>query len=259
MNATHTSPEWSDDAFFDGKLTLRQRRQGHRAGTDAVLLASLIPFDAEGYAVDAGAASGAVGLMLAVRAPRLSVELIEIDPADSALAAHNVVANGLSARCRSVTADLLASEAVREAAGLVKGRAAFVLSNPPFLKADSARLSPDPDRARAHALPADGLAQWCRALTWLAAPDARLALIHRADALPEVLQALDGRFGGIAVRPVFPRVNQHASRILVTARKGSRAPFSIEPGLILHDEDGAFTAEAAALHAGHDAFNTRHY
>ncbi len=32
--------------------------------------------------------------------------------------------------------------------------------------------------------------------------------------------------------------------------KGSRAPFSIMPGLILHEADGRFTEQAEALHRG---------
>jgi len=250
VNATIATPDWSDDTFFGGRLTLRQRRQGHRAGTDAVLLASLVSPDARGHAIDAGAASGAAGLMAALRAPRLAIDSIEIDADDCAMAAHNIAANGLAERCRILNADLLAPEAERKAAGLVKGGANYILSNPPYLTAGAARLSPDPARARAHALPEDGLARWCRALTWLAAPDALLAVIHRADALPDLLYALDGRFGAVSLRPVLPRADAPASRILITARKGSRAPLSILPSFVLHDGDGQFTHEATALHAG---------
>lgn len=250
LNRANQPPDWSDDALFGGQLTLRQHKQGHRAGTDAVLLASCLPRTAQGYAVDAGAASGAVGLMLAHRAPFLSIDLIEIDPKEAALAQHNIHANGFEARCRIVQADLLASEAAREAAGLKKGAADFVLSNPPYLTRGTHRISPDADRARAHSLPEDGLAHWCRALTWLAAPDALLLLIHRADGLPDLLQALDGRFGGMSLTPLYPRPSDPASRIIIKARKGSRAPLAIEAGIILHEPDGRFTPQARALHAG---------
>lgn len=244
-------PDWSDDALWGGQITLRQHRHGHRAGTDAVLLATALPADAQGHAIDAGAASGAVGLMIARRAPALTIDLVEIDPDEAALAAHNIEANALSSRCRVITADLLASEAAREQAGLQKGSADWVVSNPPFLKAGSTRISPDDNRARAHTLPEDGLERWCRALVWLAAPDARLVLIHRADALNDLLHALEGRFGGVALRAIHPREGEAASRLLIMARKGSRAPLTIQPPLFLHTTDGRFTDEARALHRGH--------
>lgn len=242
--------ETTDDTLFSGRLTLRQARRGHRAGTDAVLLAAAMPTDATGLAIDAGAASGAAGLMLAMRAPALTVDLVEIDAEETARAAHNIAANGLAQRMRAIHADLLASEAARESAGLRKEAAQIIITNPPFLREGAARLSPDPARARAHALPEDGLERWCRTLAWLAAPDAQLAMIHRADALPEILQALDGRFGALAVRPVHPRADAHASRVLVKGRKASRAPLRLLPPLILHETNGDFTLEAAALHKG---------
>lgn len=250
VKQAEAAPDWSDDAFLGGRVTLRQRRKGHRAGTDAVLLAASISRDAEGHAIDAGAASGAVGLMLAARVPAISVDLVEIDRTECALAADNIHANGLSERCHIIEADLLAPEAERERAGLVRESANIILSNPPFLRTDAARISPDADRARAHALPSDGLARWCRTLAWLAAPDALVSVIHRADALGELMQALEGRFGALNIRPILPRADQNASRIIVTGRKGSRAPLSIQPSFVLHQDNGQFTPDAAALHAG---------
>ena len=46
--------------------------------------------------------------------------------------------------------------------------------------------------------------------------------------------------GGLAIFPLFPRVGQPATRILVQGVKGSRAPLSLLSGLVLHDEAGGF-------------------
>ena len=72
----------------------------------------------------------------------------------------------------------------------------------------------------------------------------RLALIHRADALGEVLKALDAAFGAISVLPVYPRSGQAATRILVSAVRGARAPLVILSGFVLHQADGRWTQEA---------------
>src|SRR5262249_25560669 len=77
-----------------------------------------------------------------------------------------------------------------------------------------------------------------------------LTLIWRADGLPDVLVALDGRFGGVAVLPVHGRAGQPAIRVLVSARKGGRAPLVLLPGLVLDDEDGKPTTEAEAILRG---------
>jgi tRNA1(Val) A37 N6-methylase TrmN6 len=74
-------------------------------------------------------------------------------------------------------------------------------------------------------------------------------MIHRPDVLPAILLSLSGRAGGITVLPVHPRLKTKARRILVRAKKGSRAPFALAPPLVLHDENG-FTAESDAIHRG---------
>jgi tRNA1(Val) A37 N6-methylase TrmN6 len=49
------------------------------------------------------------------------------------------------------------------------------------------------------------------------------------------------------VTPVYPRPDKPAIRILLTAVKGTRAPHSLLPGLVLADASGTPTAEADAL------------
>jgi len=44
--------------------------------------------------------------------------------------------------------------------------------------------------------------------------------------------------------PLWPRQGVLPKRVIVQARKASRAPFSLLPGLILHQADGSWTPEA---------------
>ena len=239
------------DAFLGGRLRIRQPAEGHRCGTDAVLLAAAAPADFSGLAIDAGAGVGAAGLALAIARPRLRLGLLENDPSLAGLARANLLENGLTDRGSVVEADLL-SRASRRAAGLDDESAGLVISNPPFLDPGRARLSPDPRKRRAHVMPAAGpaaLAAWIAAAMALLAPGGLVILIHRPDALPVILETLAGRAGGITVLPVYPRRQASASRILVRGKKGSRAPLAIAPPLVLHDREG-FTPAAEAIHKG---------
>ena len=236
------------DAIRGLGLTLRQKRTGHRVGLDAVLLAAAAAGASAQRIVDVGAGVGAVGLALALRHPQAEVDLVEIAADTAALAAENAERNGL--RARVCVADVT-SPAARRAADLADAAADLVATNPPFLAASAARVSPDPGRARAHALSGeDGLAEWLRACLALLAPGGRFAMIHRADALPEIYAALGRRLGEISVRPVYPRAGADAIRVLVTGVKGSRAPSRLAPGLTLHEADGRATPEARAIHEG---------
>jgi tRNA1(Val) A37 N6-methylase TrmN6 len=242
------------DSFLGGRLLLHQPAEGHRCGTDAVLLAAAVPADFSGHVIDAGAGIGAAGLALANTRPRSQVGLVEIDPFVASLARANIVQNGLIDRCYAAEADLFSPAGLREA-GVYSERAGLVITNPPFLDPGKSRLSPEPNRRRAHAMQTNGpsaLGAWIAASLALVVPSGLYIMIHRPDMLPVILQSLDGCTGAITVLPVYPRLNSKARRILVRAKKGSRAPFALAPPLVLHDEHG-FTPAADAIHRGKSA------
>jgi FkbM family methyltransferase len=222
------------DGFLEGRLRLRQGR-GHRAGTDALLLASATPLEQTGAIVDVGAGAGAVGLMAAIRAPAARVALVEIDPESCALARENVAANGLAERVAVYEADITSARG-RRAAGLADETAALVLTNPPFYEAGSVRATPDEARRRAHVAVAP-LAEWVRGALALLAPGGTFAMIHRAEALALCLQSVEGRLGGVTILPFHPRAGAAATRILLRGVKGSRAPLSLLSPLALQGEE----------------------
>lgn len=240
------------DRLLDGHLVLRQPARGHRAGTDAVLLAAATAAE-EGLLIDAGAGVGTAGLIVALRAPRLTIELVDKDPFAVALALENLALNGLAGRGSAIAADLLSAPS-RRAAGVADARADHLITNPPFHLAGRTRISPDARKAQAHVAPIETgekpLDAWLGAAAALLAPGGILVMIHRADYLPAVLAAAEGRIGGLAILPVHPRRARPATRILVRGRKGSRAPLRLLPGLVLHEENGRFTAFAEAIHRG---------
>jgi len=238
------------DAFLGGLLHLHQPPRGaHRAGTDAVLLARLFTPAPGDRLCDVGAGTGAVGLACAVLHPGTCLTLVERDPALIALARSNATHNGIAAAV--IEADVLAAAAERRAAGLVPDSFDLVLTNPPFFTPGRHRPSPHPGKATAHDFPEGGLDLWIRTCTAILRPGGRLGLIHRADALPACLDALKGRYGGIAIRPVQAKAEAPAIRVLIAATRGSRAALSLLPPLVLHGSaPNMFTPEAEALHRG---------
>jgi tRNA1(Val) A37 N6-methylase TrmN6 len=62
-----------------------------------------------------------------------------------------------------------------------------------------------------------------------------------------VLSALVPAFGAVAVRPIHPKPDAPAIRVLVTAVKASRAPLTLLPGLVLNDASGRPTGAAEAV------------
>jgi tRNA1(Val) A37 N6-methylase TrmN6 len=96
------------------------------------------------------------------------------------------------------------------------------------------------------------LETWVHAARRLLKPGGTLTLIWRADALSDILAALGRGFGGIAVLPVHPKSASPAIRVLVQAEKGSAAPLTLRPGLVLNGEAGQPSPQAEKLLRGEE-------
>lgn len=240
-------PELTDDAVLGGRIKLKQPLRGHRVGHDAILLAAAVPARTGELAVDLGAGVGSAGLALAARVPGVRVMLVELDAELAALADENVARNGFAERARAVRLGVAGPAQAFAAAGLAAGSADHVLMNPPFNDPARHRLSPDAGRRMAHAAPAAALTGWIETAARLLRPAGVLTMIWRAEALAEVLAGLDKNFGALAVLPVHPSAAKPAIRVIVRAIKGSGAPLTLLPPLILADETGKPSAAAEAV------------
>jgi tRNA1(Val) A37 N6-methylase TrmN6 len=234
------------DALLQGRLTIWQPIDGPRAGLDAVFLGQALPLGAE-HVLDAGAGSGAVGLVMAARAPLVRVTAVEIDTDLAALIARNAAVNGLSERVTVVEGDVLGPLG---RLGVAAESHDIVVCNPPFGWVGEGQPPRHRVRAQAHVMAPEAFDRWGRFWASVLRPGGWLALVHRADRLATILATLEGRFGAIEILPLYPRAGAPAHRILVRAVKGSRAPFCLLPGLILHAADGSWLPEAAAILAG---------
>ncbi|MBN8920722.1 MAG: methyltransferase [Rhizobiales bacterium] len=245
MTALH--PDVTDDAALGGRLSLLQPRRGHRFGHDAVLLAAACAAAAGDRVVDLGAGVGLAGLSVALRVAGTSVVLVERDEKLAALAAENARRNGLGPRTDVLALDVMAPADAFAGAGLAPGTADWVVMNPPFNDPERQRASPERSRAEAHQAAPETLRDWLATAARLLTPHGRLALIWRAEGLGDVLAAVEPGFRDIRILPVHPWPAAAAIRVLVTARRGSRAPLTLLPGLALADADGRPAAAAEAV------------
>jgi len=228
------------DAFLDGRFTLEQPSKGPRASIDALLLAAIVPCspNASERVLDAGCGCAPIAMCLATRFPHIRVTGIECQSDIATLARRNVAHNNLEARISIIEADLVKPLGELAQTGLDPQSFEHVVANPPFYRTDCSRSCASEDKSAAHRLQGGELAEWVRFLTAMAAPKASLNLIHRPEALPELLRLLKGRFGALKIVPVYSDPQSAAIRILIQGVKGSRAPMSLLPGLMLRSEKG---------------------
>ncbi|WP_298239989.1 methyltransferase [uncultured Bradyrhizobium sp.] len=241
----------TEDAFLGGQLRLRQKRSGHRAGHDAILLAAATEARAGDRVVDFGAGIGTAGLALARRIPGIRLGLVEIDPELAGLARDNAAANAIAAE--TIVLDVTADAEAFASHGLSPDSVDAVLMNPPFNDSVRHRGSPDQARHTAHVATAETLNAWVHAARRVLRSNGALTLIWRADGIADVLAALSRGFGSLAILPVHGEAGRPAIRVLVRAIKGSRAPTRLLPGLMLNDESGVSKKEMTEILEGRAA------
>jgi tRNA1(Val) A37 N6-methylase TrmN6 len=237
----------TQDTLLNGRLSLLQPAHGHRAGTDAMLV--LATAGSAETVLDLGAGVGTIGLaMLALGRAQRAV-LVENEPATAELARRNIVLNRRADAATLIETDLTISTRRLDAAGLPERVADLVVMNPPYNSPGRHRNAPDMQRRAAHAMDEALLADWLKTAATRLRPRGRLALIHRPESLPWLLPTLARRFGDVQIRPVHPRAAEPASRVLITASIGTKAPAGLLPALVLFDENGNPTAMGRAIHA----------
>lgn len=244
-----TDGELTTDAFLGGQLKLLQPKRGYRAGLDAVLLAASVPIQEteQPRVLDCGAGIGTVGLCIAACHSTADVVLLERDPQVLALAKHNIARNGLDQRVRVVSCDLTEPGDALGQAGINDNAFSHIVANPPFFDIGAGTASPHALKAAGHAMPPGDLDSWMKFAARMARPGGQLSMIQHSAALPALLAALQGRFGLIQVVPVFARDGQAANRVLISAVKGSRGPFTLRPGLVLQDHHGRYKQPIEAV------------
>jgi tRNA1(Val) A37 N6-methylase TrmN6 len=240
----------SRDAFHHGAFeVLQPRDRGHRTGSDALLIAACLPQGTSGRLADLGSGVGTAALAALSCNPGLEAVLVEIEPRMARLAERSLAlpVNGRIAKRASVLiADVALSGLQREKAGLAPESFDHVIMNPPY-NHSAQRASPDEMRSLAHSMATGGLDPWLRTAAAILKPGGTLTMIWRTERLADILAGAQGRFGDIVVVPVHPRAGERASRVLVRAVRGSRAPLAIAPGIVMHEDDNSPTPLASDL------------
>jgi len=235
--------DFTVDALLGGRVTLLQPARGFRASLDPVLLSAFVapPF---GRFLDIGCGTGALSFLLCARDAAATGVAVELQGPLVALAEEGRARNGFGGRL-----ELRAGDVRRLAPGLGAARYDLVVTNPPFRPLEGGHLSPDESRALSNHEVALTLGHWTDIAARLVRPGGRVAAVFPASRALELGAALRARdLAPARVRFVHPRSDAPASRVLVEAERGGRAPLVVEAPLVVHADGGErFTPEVRAM------------
>ena len=168
---------------------------------------------------------------------------IEIQPESAAVCRENMAANGFPPE-NILEGDLREHRKLFDA-----GSFDLVISNPPYFPVKGGFNAPDDKRATARDERSCTMDDLCKAAGYLVKWGGAFTVVHRPERLSELLCALT-KYG---LEPKRLRMVQHKAStapnlILVEARRGGKAGLTVEPPLILANDDGSDTEEVKNIY-----------
>ena len=220
-------------------------QSGHfRLGTDSVLLADFVNTRGLSRGIDLGCGSGAIALLLLVKAEKLHMTGLELYAGACDTARENMAENGLSHRCDIVNGDI---RRVRELYDT--GAFDLAVSNPPYFPAGSGKAAANAQRAAARDESACSMDELCAATAFLLKTGGKFFVVHRPERLSQLFCAMSAR----GIEPKRLRLVEHTagsapSLALVEGRRGGAGGLIIEPPLVLKAQDGGDSPEIKRIY-----------
>ena len=234
-------PEETFDTLFDGRLKIRQKKEGYRFSIDALLLSHFAELRPKDRVIDLGTGCGVIPLILIFRRKAEAVIGVEVQPSLAELARQNVSLNRFSSKIEIWEKDFkdLADE---------RGIFDCVLCNPPYRRRGSGRVNPQEEKALArHEINAT-LEDVLRAAHHLLKNKGRFCSIYPASRTADLFQELR-RFHlePKRVQFVHSRSREDARLVLVEALKEGKTQVKVLSPFILYDSQNRYTVQGREL------------
>lgn len=244
LNWNSESETLDELAGYD--LRIFQPRHGYRFSLDPLLLADFAAVRGDERVVDLGTGCGIVPLLLARLGESCLITGVEFQQTMARIAGRNAILNDLSGRIDIVSDDVVA----------LKGRFPvdsfdLVVSNPPYRRPGTGKVSPRAGRDEARHETSATLADFLAAAKYLVKPSGRICFIYHTCRLAELMaQAALQKLAPLRLRMVHGNSAAPARMFLVELAKGRTGELRVEPPLIVRREDGSYTPEKLGIFQG---------
>jgi tRNA1Val (adenine37-N6)-methyltransferase len=231
------------DTFFNGLISIMQHRNGYRFSIDAILLAALVKPRPGEKVLDLGTGCGIIPLILAFRYPKIIIYGVEIQEDLAKVAKRNVKENGMEDRITIHCANMTTLNH-----HMLSGPVDVVVCNPPYRKANSGRINPNPQRAVARHEISATLEDVVDTARNMLQSSGRFMVIYPAERMMELISHLrSARIEPKFLRMVHSHREDKAKLIVVEGRKGGLPGVSVGPPLVIYDQKGVYTEEVERM------------
>jgi tRNA1Val (adenine37-N6)-methyltransferase len=220
-------------------LKIIQPRHGYRFSLDPLLLCDFAGIREAEEAADLGTGCGVMPLIFARKATETRITGIEMQEEMAVLAERNVQLNCLSDRISIVRVDVVDIKKHFPASSFD-----LVVSNPPYRKRCTGRISPKPGRDDARHESTASLADFLAAAKYLVRLSGRICFIYHPSRIAEFLAGAAAlKLAPLRLRMVHGNRDAEARMFLIEMVKGRRGDLKVLPPLFVYDEVGEYTGE----------------
>lgn len=215
-------------------------------GIDAVLLADYASksLKEQESVIDLGTGTGIIPLLMVNKCKTAAFTGLEVQKESADMAARSVAMNELEGRIQIVHGDL-------KEAGSLFPRHSFnvVTCNPPYMIDAHGRNNEQDALTIARHEVLCTLEDIVTAADYLLASHGSFFMIHRPFRLPEIFSSLEKhKMEMKRMRLIYPFADKEPNMVLIEARKNAKRRLTIEPPLIVRNDDGEYTIEVQDIY-----------
>lgn len=215
-------------------------------GIDAVLLADYASksLKEKESVIDLGTGTGIIPLLMVNKCKTAAFTGLEVQKESADMAARSVAMNELEGQIQIVHGDL-------KEAGSLFPRHSFnvVTCNPPYMIDAHGRNNEQDALTIARHEVLCTLEDVVTAADYLLASHGSFFMIHRPFRLPEIFSSLEKhKMEMKRMRLIYPFADKEPNMVLIEARKNAKRRLTIEPPLIVRNDDGEYTVEVQDIY-----------
>lgn len=213
-------------------ITITQRADGLKYGTDAFLLAAYMRRTPSGVALELGGGTGIISLLAASKGKLGKIYVCEIQPSFAELIEKNARENALDDRIITVCKDL------RElSAEDTDGEVDVVFSNPPYMKTTSGKRNEADEKYIARHEVFGDIFDFCATAAKMLRFGGLFYCVYRPDRLSELMAAMrENKLEPKRMTFVHADTESEPSMVLVEAKRGAAPSLKLTAPLILYRE-----------------------
>ena len=213
-------------------ITLIQKKDGLTFGTDAFLLASFIKPSQKGIAVEFGAGTGIISLLLASRDKFSKIVALEIQQDFAELAKRNIILNGLETKVNILHADV-----TKATVNDIGREVDAVFANPPYMKTTSGKRNQNDYKYIARHEVCGDINDFCAAAFRILKHGGKFYAVWRPDRITDLIFAMrSNRLEPKIITFVHADAKSAPSMMLVSATKCGASGVTLTPPLILYKD-----------------------